>query len=531
LQSSEKTLDNFSKYEIKSEGVVEIYFATLSSLWIEYNAYERTSDMKRLKLNYVSGLFLIVSVNFLLHLNILNQDIQGLHSWRQSQTMWNIRNFVRHDGNILNPRVSAFNSDHDNLYRYEFPIMQWAIAMTQKVFGEKMAIVRILMFLISIGAITGIYALVRQIIHNEFSALTTTFLFQFSPIFYYYSFTPLPDILALSCGIWYLYFMLKFSLDHRLKYLIWGSVFLLIATLAKLPYLMLAILSIYFFVRAYIEKTSHPKQLVRVYSIQLLLLIPAFLWYTWVMPTWSGNPILLGIFGEKTAAFEFIKLLGFHGVKMFPNKILSFPIWIPFTVGCYYHIKNGFYTKWLYSLIGITIAYLILQLNTIGRDHDYYLLPFLPWLFILVALGIESIRLHYTKGKLMIGAICMLSLMYTIILTHSWSSLEKTSFNADVFHYAKELKSAVPSDARCIILNDHSNYIFSYQIDKMGYMFSNDFLPVSWMEDLIENHNVRYMYSDSELINNSEEIQQYIESEILAKGSVKVYSLKSASSD
>jgi len=68
--------------------------------------------------------------------------------------------------------------------------------------------------------------------------------------------------------------------------------------------------------------------------------------------------------------------------------------------------------------------------------------------------------------------------------------------------------------------------MFSYQIDKMGYVFANDNLPVAWIKKLILNHHVEYMYSDSEKINCDREIANYIDELILEKGSIKVFRLK-----
>lgn len=465
-----------------------------------------------------------ICLSFLLHVKSISTDIQGLHSWRQSQTMWNIRNFVRHDSNILNPRTNIFNGTNDNVYRYEFPIMQWSIAMVQKVFGEKIEIVRLMMFLFGAFATIGMYLLVWQLCNSKFTAIVTAFLFQFSPIFYYYTFTPLPDILALTCGIWYIYFMLKFDKRLKIEYLILGSLFLLLSTLAKLPYLMFAIVGIQVFIS--LRSKLNYSKIIYFSAIQTLALFPALLWYIWVMPGWTGNPVLTGIFKVNYSMFEFVKLIGFHTIKMIPNKLLLFPVWIPFAIGVLQVLRNRNNFKWLLGLFGITSLYLFLQLTTIGRDHDYYLLPFLPWLFIVVSLGIHQIANNQKYRAIAIPAMCIISVLYTVFITKTWGSLEKTSFNKDVFIYSSELKNVVPDDELCIILNDVSGYIFSYRIDKMGYIFKDDSLPVEWLDDLVRNHNVKYVYSDSDKINNSPEFLNYVEKTIITKGSIVVFKLR-----
>jgi len=464
-----------------------------------------------------------IALSFVFHVHLISQDIQGLHSWRQSQTMWNIRNFVRHDGNILNPRTNTFNGDHDNIYRYEFPIMQWSIAMAQKVLGEKIQVVRVIVFLIGALAVVGMYFITCYIIGDKYIALITSFLFQFSPIFYYYNITPLPDILALTSGIWYIYFMLKFRDSWEQKDLVFASIFLVCSTLAKLPYLMFAIISWIFFYELLLKKET--KKVIRYAAIQVLILVPAILWYAWVMPSWSGNPVLMGIFNVNYSAFEFLKLIGFHAIKFLPNKVLSFPVWVLFLLGSYWLMKSKHNYQWLYGLIGITSLYLLLQLTTIGRDHDYYLLPFLPWLFIVVSIGVQQLIKNLSYSNIVFALMCGASVMYTLHITKTWDDLSKTSFNVDVFRYSTELKKAVPDDALCIILNDPSGYIFSYRIDKMGYVFRDDFLPVGWIDDLVRNHGIQYMYSDSPVINTDENVKAYIDQTLLTRESVVVYKL------
>lgn len=474
---------------------------------------------------YFLALVVLFAFNFLLHLNTVQRDVQGLHSWRQSQTMWNIRNFARHDANILNPRVCSFNGDNDNLYRYEFPVMQWGAAMLQRVFGEDITVVRLWMFLLGSCGTVGIFALMTLLLSSKLSALITAFLFQFSPIFNYYSFTPLPDILALTAAIWYLYFIVKYKQEKKIGHFLLSAVFLTLATLAKLPFLMFGSVTLIIFGQAFFKDRKAVGKISLLAAAQAVFLLPAFAWYAWVMPTWTGNPVLQGIFGGGFSILEFFKLIGFHAVKMFPNKLLSFPIWLPFLLGIFVLLKNRTRNTWLFGLIGITFLYLLLQLNTIGRAHDYYLLPFLPWLFVVTGFGVEKIREQFTHGKAVLLTICAASVVYTCRLTRDWSSLAMTAFNEDVFVHSEALQNAVPAGERCIILNDRTGYIFAYRIDKQGYIFQNDKLPVAWLNAMITKNGVKYMYSDSRTFDQKPEVQPYLQALISEKGSVRVFKL------
>ena len=89
------------------------------------------------------------------------------------------------------------------------------------------------------------------------------------------------------------------------------------------------------------------------------------------------------------------------------------------------------------------------------------------------------------------------------------------------------LRNLVPNDEKCIMLNDVSTYVFSYLIDKQGYIFQDDYLPMAWIEDMVKNNHVHYMYSDSRKVDGSPEFQPFVESIIFEKGTMKVFKLKS----
>ena len=77
------------------------------------------------------------------------------------------------------------------------------------------------------------------------------------------------------------------------------------------------------------------------------------------------------------------------------------------------------------------------------------------------------------------------------------------------------------------MFNDNSLSIVPYTIDKQGYIFMNDELPVIWIEDMIKRGKAEYIYSDSRLIESQEGFDAYIQDTVLQVGSVNVFKLKS----
>ena len=464
----------------------------------------------------------------LVHRPDISKDIIGRHNWRQSQTMWNIRNFARHDGNILNPRVSHYNTPNGtNLYRYEFPIMQWAMGMSQKLVGENILFVRLFTFLITTIGLIGFYKMLVLIGINGWQALLGAYFYLWSPIIYYFSINPIPDNLALAASVWYLYFIKAYWSNSERRHLLSACLLLLLATLSKLPFLMFSIVSIYLFFKEFIlSQKRNSKELIRYCLMHLILFLPALTWYLWVMPGWGGNDITRGIFANNMDHKMFRDILGYHISTMFPLRILYPSVLVFFILGIGTIRKERLRAGWIIALASVTFIYLALQFNTIGKDHDYYMMPFLPWMFVIVAIGLKPlIKSENVFKKAFLYIMILSAPIVSYITCKDFWTVEKSFFNKDAYTYQSELKSAVPNEAICIIANDRSKFIFSYLIDKMGYVFHDDQLQILWIEDMIMNKGAKYLYTDSRVIEEEEGFHKVIKRRIMERGSISVYEL------
>lgn len=475
---------------------------------------------------YLLALFLFIGLSLFQHKHHIVKDIQGIHGWRQSQTMWGIRNFARHDSNIFNPRLNSFNGGRDNIRRFEFPIMQWSLAMVQKVLGEEIALLRILIFIIGIFSILGIFFLLHFLTNNWLTALITAILFQYSPVFFYYTINPLPDNLALCGIIWYTYYIVKYFKTYKNRHLLFANIALSIAALTKLNFLMFSIIGIFYLLAQVVKHKKINLENVKFAFVHLIFAVPALAWYAWVIPQWGSNPVLYGILDGNFVLQEYLDLIYFHATHMFPYVLLYVPVWFLFLLGIYSLVKKRFKINWIYSLIFITFLYLSFELKPIGINHDYYFFPFMPWLYILVGLGVEVLRTYSPKGIYVVGILLISSTIYTPTISNSKWDASRAQMNMNIFTYSEDLKNAVPNDEHCIILNDGSSFIFSYRIDKMGHIFKHDNLPIEWVSSMVRSGGIRYMYSDSRKIDESKAFQKYIDKVLLVRGNIKVFKLK-----
>ncbi len=483
------------------------------------------------------GFLLSLLLSAGLHRSIFPLEIQGLHNWRQSQTMWNVYNFVHQDNNILNPRVSHLNSPDGNLMRYEFPLMQWGIAQVVRVTGEEVTVARIMVWLIGAFGLAGFYLLLRTMAFSRGLSLVGTILLQFSPVFYFYTVNVLPDLLALAAGIWYLYFIFGFIRDHRNAQLFAAAFFLCLATLAKLPFALCGIVAVVYFFRNLFAGGRVQGKVLGFAAVHLLLFIPAAAWYAWVMPGWTDNPVIYGIFASQNSWSDNLWIFQHYRDQYVPYDLLSPAVWVFMVIGIGWPARRSgapTYRVYVWALALFSLLYVALQWNTITVVHDYYLFPLLPWIYIVVTAGAARL-FHLVQGWGWKRAAYLPLLAAVVAAPWYAHSLRQPGYAAevsfrydelgDVITYQKELRQAVPDDARVIVLNDHSYHIFTWLIRKQGFVFDHDSVEPLWIKDMIDKYGATHMYSTSRKVDANPEAAPYLDSLILRRGGVHVYRL------
>ncbi len=291
---------------------------------------------------------------------------------------------------------------------------------------------------------------------------------------------------------------------------------------------MFSVVSIYFFFRSIIQTKGLSKHNLRLAVVQFAMVAPALAWYAWVIPTWGENPVLKGIFAADADWENIRKILLFYLDTMLPSFVLNSILVAPFIVG-FFHRQGGVNIHaWVYPMAAITIIYVVLQCTALSIEHDYYFLPFVPWMYVMVTLGLQVIGRRLPRYVAWAGSIVLA--VSVVVVSHNqvafkWR-LEHSGYNPSLFTHQSELKAAVPDGSLCVILNDPSYSQFGYMVDKMGYFFYNDYLPATWIHDMIENKDVLYMYSDSRVVDEHPEVKPLLDTMLLEAGTIRVFRFK-----
>lgn len=468
-----------------------------------------------------------------MHFSHFSKDLMGLHVWRQTQTQSTINNFYEEDMNILAPRRND-RGDSEGVFRMEFPLMQWLIACVYNVTGKHILITRLFMFLIGFLSISGMYRLLGALFDKPMVSVFGAWAFTFSPSFYYYTINPLPDNFALCCSIWGLTFFFFWYKNKQASQLIISSLLLSVGALCKLPFIIYYIVPIVYFA-ILIAKAGMDKKIISQLFQAFGFSILPIAWYLAVIPDWEGNLIVKGVLNKDSSGLQILTYAFQNLSSTLPELLLNYGSVLFFLSGIYLAFKKSFFRKQKFILLAslglLTILYYFFEANAIGINHDYYFFPFFPLLFILVGYG--ACQLYAAKNSLYryltICLLLILPITCYLRMCDAWNP-DAPKFNSDLLRYKTELRNAVPKDALVVAGNDVSHFIFLYYIDKKGWGFQDDRLNSDMLQSMIVN-GAQYLYSDAPSVYTNPEIANLLDKLVLEKGSIRIYSLKTAPSE
>jgi len=465
---------------------------------------------------------LVLSV--LLHWNIWDCDLIGIHAWRQTQTMTVVENFANEDMNILNPRINS-RGDGDGIFRMEFPLMQWCFAVFYKTIGNHLILARLLTFLISIFSILGFYRLLLAWKLEPKIAAIGSWCFAWSPVFFYYSVNPLPDNMALCFAIWSLVWLKQHQHKGGDLSLALFAFMLAIATAVKLPYILFGAGYIPVFFGGLRERKIAKS--AQAALLVLLLLLPALAWYAWVIPTWTNTALIGGLGVEESFDYQsaFRTIWGtLH--SLLPELFINFGSLLFFFLGVWKFFKQPNRIKKYcaeVSILFFLLAYYLYEVNMIGLAHDYYLFPFLPILFLIVAAGLNSVLKNRHSIVRYIGLFALLILPATAYLRIEgrWSPM---GFERVLLSHKQELKELIPSSDLVVVGNDPSTHIFLYHIEKKGWTYEQDWLLSTELQKYIDR-GAKYLITNSDFVQENESINQFTANPLFDKDGIRVYPL------
>jgi hypothetical protein len=466
----------------------------------------------------VSLLFLLpVALSVIMHWRVFSLDVMGIHVWRQAQTQTVIYHFQHTANNILNSQRFDLTSGTSSL-RYEFPIYQWLIAQVNRSIGYSVAHTRAITFLVFAVFLLGFFRLIAKF-HGQRVALVTNALLCFSPLLYYYCVNPLPDLAALCCATWAL--TIYFAVRQDTRGFVLFSLLISLATLIKLPYILFAAVAAPELWK--LIRTGAFRLFMLRLIVLLLILSPAICWYAQAIPTWTNNPVTHGMLDNSKTPGQLLDILSFNLLSSVPELLTNYASCVFLVWGIIQFFRRRFEFPRVHyvTLFLILAGYFLFEMNQIGRTHEYYLMPFLPLVFLLVAQGVSAAQ-QGSYSWLVPLAICLVPLTAWLRIDHRWNA-ETPGFQRDYLVHQDALNKLVPRDAICVIDKDETRFVCLYYLKRYGYSLQQHGMATSTLSELY-GKGARYIFTEDPSWNPSD--YPSFQFEQLFSGNVRVYRIR-----
>lgn len=415
------------------------------------------------KIQYIL-LAIILALGFTVRLYKIKNPVADWHSWRQADTAMVTRNFVRLGVDLLHPRFDDFSdtSGHGLFnpqgYRFvEFPIfnmIHYSLFIIRP-FGSLEYWGRMTSILAALTSGTLLFFIVRRRT-NPVIGLLSAFFYLLLPFNIYFTRVILPDPLMVTLFLAALNFN---DLKRKNLTLFFGSLAILVKPIA-----------IFFLLPVYLSN----------FWLGLLMLAPFGLWRLWSHRFPEGIPASIWLLNGNHIRFRPAFFRWLFGERIAVLILGKWGLW-PFLHGAFSTL--GGFGPWIIS----ALLYLF-TFATGNVQHDYYQIPIIPIVAILLALG--SWHLWYITSRTWLNRVV---LIFSLIIMFglSWYDI-KGLFqvnNGSILTAGEAADKLLPKDA-LIVATYNGDTAFLYATKRRG--FTHLPLPI---KDLIDRFNIQYYVS------------------------------------
>jgi len=445
-------------------------------------------------IKHPNAVWLILFMVLLTHLPFMNEPPRSIHVWRQSITVAMSRNLYEEGMNPLKPKVDC-RYDTDGITGSHFLAYEFSLACLYQVFGFHEFIHRWWSLSLYMLLLVGFYSLILGLTANLSFAFAGSWMLAFSPELFYYGINALPDILALTAGVWSLVFFMHWHHSPKTIKLLLFFAFITVSGLTKLQYICFGVPVATFCIIQVVAKKYSLSLLLKLIVLGILSVTICTSWY--VYATYLVNKSGLRVIGI-ILYLEDSWRHGIHVIKQnllsdLPELLLGFSSFILFVLGSYHFIKSKPKHPWLIPFISMLVVLLFYYGAALRQMaiHQYYLLPFFPLLFLVATYGFSFV--HKRNAMIAMVLLTLAPLLACIrIIPARWSKgkegILQTFYQPEK---RQQLTQLIPPNARIITGPDLSNCINFYftHTKGFGYRLPGELFKSVWGGELmIDNY-------------------------------------------
>lgn len=428
-------------------------------------------------------LFIILVLGFVLRLYRFDNPIADWHSWRQAETSSVSRNFVKDGFDLLHPRmdnISNVQSGMDNPEGYffvEFPLYNAAQAGLFMLFGfltlEQWG--RLISIISSMVTVLFLYLLVSRHSSKSIGLLASAF-YAFIPYNIYFGRTILSDTSMVMATVGGIYFF-DLWIGTSAKFKAQRVTFYLLAVLFTAGALLLKAHAVFFVLPIMYLAFKHFgwKTFLQwpLWLFAVITVAPLAWWRVWMMQFPEGIPANLWLFNGNGIRFRpsFFRwifyerltklMLGYFGIGLLAYGLFMFR-----------KIK-----EWPFFASFIASALLYVCVVATGNvQHDYYQIPVMPTVAIVLAIGSYYLS-QWTYKRLPLGRIAVV-LLAAGGLYFSWMQVRDyfNINNRSILVAGEAVDRLTPKDAK-VIANYNGDSTFLYQTNRKGWASFQNPIP------------------------------------------------------
>ncbi len=445
---------------------------------------------------------------------ILFLQPQGLHFWRQTDSLSFVANYFKNGFNFFEPQVFNLQSTEGKAGS-EFPVLYYITALCYKIFGEHVFFLRLITLSIVSTGFFYLYRLIYLLFNDWVLSIGLSFLFFSSTILLYYSNNFLPDASAFGLTLiaWYFFYKHFYSQKNSTSLII-AFIFFSVSSLLKISFFINPIAA---FLAIGIYQLSGRKGFFEYLKSNLLPISLFFgsciLILSWSLyiryynnlhhdsyflispkPIWDLNPGQIRNIWSIISDKWYSSIYYYSTIHVFGILILS----------GFVFIKNQDKKISLitYLLLLGSIAYVMLFYAQF-ESHDYYFIVLIPVIIFLVLNSIYTLAIVYPKiirsfiFKGLVLVLCVLSINYA-----SGKLKGRYEMQPDMYSSIGLKLSAtrsylgsigVPENAKFIIVTDKTTNGALYFINRQGWPIQNiSEINISKMEEY-KNQGAEYI--------------------------------------
>lgn len=345
-------------------------------------------------------LILLLSVFLLLRLYGIREPLIDMHNVRQTQTAMIARNLLNDNFNILYTRID-WDGDKPGIVVQEFPLYQLIVAVAWKIIGPYDIIGRLVSLAFSILAALYLFRISKLLFDGTVAYWTVAF-FAICPMAVFMSRSFMINMMALSFSLVSLYHWLVWSKEREIRFALYGTLMFTLAALINLTTILPVAVVV-----AYLVFKKWENNRETYLSVALLATVffgANLLWSSHAAnvnsiyyPQWSSGVLLqhfLGLDVSRLDPYKWFRIASYFVVFVAGIHGVIFSLWGLKSVWQRWSDSGRILIIWC---LGGTLYYLIFFNALAG--HNYYSLPIIPLLSILIGVAVSHEALSFLKRR------------------------------------------------------------------------------------------------------------------------------------